>query len=175
LLLLPSGGKAVEKPLLEDAIAQDQHHKNRPRLAIPHTQIHRYLRRTLEMALDVVVVLLLVMLLAVTVQALWKLGQMIFYESTPYPTLLSHIVFVLILAELYRTLIFYLREHRVSVALIVEVAIVSTVQDLMLKSAHEFERQRVFGGAVLLLVLGGLLALERYFGQLSGASDTSAH
>jgi uncharacterized membrane protein (DUF373 family) len=40
---------------------------------------------------------------------------MIFYESTPYPTLLSHIVFVLILAELYRTLIVYLREHRVSV------------------------------------------------------------
>jgi uncharacterized membrane protein (DUF373 family) len=127
------------------------------------------------MAQDAVVVVLLVMLLAITVQALWKLGQMIFYESTPYPTLLSHIVFVLILAELYRTLIFYLREHRVSVALIVEVAIVSTVQDLMLKSAHEFEQQRVFGSALLLLVLGGLLALERYFGRLSGTSDTSAH
>jgi uncharacterized membrane protein (DUF373 family) len=84
-------------------------------------------------------------------------------------------VFVLILAELDRTLIVYLREHRVSVALIVEVAIVSTVQDLMLKSAHEYDPQRVFGGALLLLVLGGLLALERYFGRLSGVSDTSAH
>jgi uncharacterized membrane protein (DUF373 family) len=59
--------------------------------------------------------------------------------------------------------------------LIVEVAIVSTVQDLMLKSAHEFGLQRVLGGALLLLVLGGLLALERYFGQLNGASDISAH
>lgn len=47
---------------------------------------------------------------------------MIFHQNTPYPTLLSHIVFVLILAELYRTLIFYLREYCVSVVLIVEVA-----------------------------------------------------
>jgi uncharacterized membrane protein (DUF373 family) len=145
------------------------------RPTIPHTQLHHLLRRMLETAQDAIIVVLLVMLLAVTVQALWKLGQMILEQNTPYPALLSHIVFVLILAELYRTLIFYLREHRVSVALIVEVAIVSTLQDLILKSAHEFERERVFGTAVLLLVLGSLLALERYFGRFSGASDTSAH
>jgi uncharacterized membrane protein (DUF373 family) len=165
----------MEKQLLEDALAQDERPKSQRRPTIPHTQIHRFLRRTLEMAQDAVVVVLMVMLLAITVQALWQLGRMIFYESTPYPTLLSHIVFVLILAELYRTLIFYLREHRVSVALIVEVAIVSTVQDVMLKSAHEFDLQRILGVALLLLVLGGLLALERHFGRLSGASDTSAH
>ena len=167
----------MEKQLLEDVLVQDQRsksqHHHRP--TIPHTQMHRFLRRILEMAQDVVVVVLMVMLLAITVQALWQLGQMIFYESTPYPTLLSHIVFVLILAELYRTLIFYLREHRVSVALIVEVAIVSTVQDVMLKSAHEFDLHRILGVALLLLVLGGLLALERYFGQVGGASDTSAY
>ena len=124
---------------------------------------------------DAVVVLLLVMLLGLTVQALWKLGQMILEQNTPYPALPSHIVFVLILAEIYRTLIFYLREHRVSVALIVEVAIVSTLRDLILKSAHEFEQERVVGTAVLLLVLGSLLALGRHFGRISGASDTSAH
>jgi hypothetical protein len=47
--------------------------------------------------------------------------------------------------------------------------------DLILKSAHEFHPQRAFGGALLLLVLDGLLALERFFGRLIGASDTSAH
>ena len=36
------------------------------------------------------------------------------------------------LAELYRTLIFYLREHRVSVAPILEIAIVTSVNDLNL-------------------------------------------
>jgi uncharacterized membrane protein (DUF373 family) len=161
---------------VEAALAQGEldHHRHRP--DIPHTQVHYILRRTLETAQDGIVVILLIMLLAVMVQMLWNLGLMIAQPGTTYPALVSQIVFVLILAELYRTLVFYLREHRVSVALIVEVAIVSTVQDLILKSAHEeFEVQRLLGSAVLLLVLGGLLASERYFGQLSGASDTSAH
>ena len=73
-------------------------------------------------------------------------------------------------------LVFYLREHRVSVVLIVEVAIVSRVQDLILKSAHEeFEVQRIFGSTILLFVLGTLLASVRYFGRWSGAADISAH
>ena len=51
------------------------------------------------------------MLLALTVQALWKLGEMIFSpKHTLSHVAVWHIVFVLILAELYRTLIFYLRE-----------------------------------------------------------------
>ena len=161
---------------VETALAQGELDPHRRRPDIPHTQVHYLLRRTLETAQDAIVVVLLIMLLAVMGQTLWNLGLMIAQPGTKYPALVSQIVFVLILAELYRTLVFYLREHRVSVALIVEVAIVSTVQDLILKSAHEeFEVQRLLGSAVLLLVLGGLLASERYFGQLSGASDTSAH
>ena len=160
----------------ENVVIQGDRSHSRRHSDVPHTQVHHLLRRTLEVGQDAIVVVLLVMLLAVMVQALWNLGLMIAQPGTTYPTLVSQIVFVLILAELYRTLVFYLREHRVSVALIVEVAIVSTVQDLILKSAHaEFEMQRLIGSAVLLLVLGGLLASERYFGRLSGASDTSAH
>ncbi len=166
----------MENQLSEDVVIQGERYHRRRHADIPHTQVHQVLRRSLETAQDVIVVILLVMLLAVMAQTLWNLGWMIVQPGTTYPTLVSQIVFVLILAELYRTLVFYLREHRVSVALIVEVAIVSTVQDLILKSAHaEFEMQRLIGSAVLLLVLGGLLASERYFGRLSGASDTSAH
>ena len=54
------------------------------------------------------------------------------------PRLLSEVVFVLILTEVYRLLIFYLREHRISVALTIEVALVSTLREVMLKGAHEF-------------------------------------
>lgn len=155
--------------------ACEDHTQDQRSLPVPHTQVQDYLRRILETSQDVIVVVLLLMLLIMTLQALWKLAQMIFQESAPSPTVLSQIVFVLILAELYRTLIFYLREHRVSVALIVEVAIVVTVHDLILRWAHEYVEPRVLGSALLLLVLGGLLAMERYFGRLSGASDTSAH
>lgn len=166
----------MKNQLSEDTVIQGDRYQSRGHSDVPHTQVHHLLRRTLETAQDVVVVILLVMLLAVMVQALWNLGLMAVKAGTPYPTLVSQIVFVLILTELYRTLVFYLREHRVSVALIVEVAIVSTVRDLILKSApEEFAVQRLLGSAVLLLVLGGLLASERYFGRFSGACDTSAH
>jgi uncharacterized membrane protein (DUF373 family) len=142
---------------------------------IPHTPVHAVLRSTLETALDVIVIVLLLMLLAITVEVLWRIGTLIVARETPYAMLVSHIVFVLVLAELYRTLIFYLREHRVSIALIVEVAIVTTLQHLLLSSAQAFDVQRVLGDSLLLLVLGALLAMERLFGRLSGATDTSAH
>jgi uncharacterized membrane protein (DUF373 family) len=132
---------------------------------VPHTQIHLRLRRMLETLQDVVVTLLMVLLLVLSVQALWRLGRMAVVESAATAQLLSEIVFVLILTELYRLMIFYLREHRISVALTVEVALVSTLREVMLKGAHEFEWPRLVGLSLLLTVLGGLLALERWMGR----------
>jgi uncharacterized membrane protein (DUF373 family) len=149
--------------------------QGQPRAVVPHTQIHDFLRRTLETAQDIIVTALMVLLLLIMVQALWRLVQLVLQQDTPIATLLSQIMFVLILTELYRTLIHYLREHRISVALIVEIAIVSTLRELVLRGAHEFEEARVIASSVLLLVLGGLLAMERYFGQFESTSDTSAH
>lgn len=71
---------------------------------------------------------------------------------------------MLILMELYRLLIFDLREHRVSVALAVEVARFSTLREVMLRGAHDFEWSRLMSLSVLLLVLGALLATERWMG-----------
>ena len=96
-------------------------------------------------------------------------------EEASTSQLLSEIVLVLILAELYRLLIFYLRDHRISVALTIEVALVSTLREVMLKGAHEFEGLRLLGISLLLVVLGGLLAMERRMGHWRNeASETDA-
>ena len=129
---------------------------------VPHTQIHAHARRVLEHLQDVVAFLLMTLLLALALQTLWRLARMAFVEAAPTNLLLSEIIFVLILMEVYRLLIFYLREHRVSVVLTVEVALISTLQELMLKGAHEFEWPRLVALSLLLVVLGGLLALERW-------------
>lgn len=130
----------------------------------PHTQIHTLLRRSLENLQDVVVVLLLLLLAMLSLQALWRLGRMALVENAGPTLLLSEVIFLLILTELYRLLIFYLREHRISVALAVEVALVSTLREVMLKGAHEFDWTRLLALSLLLIVLGGLLALERWSG-----------
>lgn len=129
---------------------------------VPYTQIHTHARRLLEHLQDVVAFLLMALLLALALQTLWRLARMAFVEAPPTNLLLSEIIFVLILMEVYRLLIFYLREHRVSVVLTVEVALISTLQELMLKGAHEFDWPRLVALSLLLVVLGGLLALERW-------------
>jgi len=146
------------------------------RIAIPHTQIHGWLRRGLEMAQDAVVILLMLLLIAIALEALAHLARMTFVERATPPVLLSEVVYVLILTELYRTLIYYLREHRVSVSLMLEVAIVSVLRDQILSTAQSPEWPRVLSGSLLLLVLGALLAVERWFARArSDASETSAH
>jgi uncharacterized membrane protein (DUF373 family) len=132
---------------------------------IPHTQVHTLLRRTFENLQDVIAALLMVLLLVLSLQALWRLAHMALVEGAPPTQVLSEVLFLLILMELYRLLIFYLREHRISVALAVEVALVTTLREVMVKEAHDLEWLRLLGVSLLLIVLGGLLAMERWMGR----------
>lgn len=142
---------------------------------VPYTQVHFLLRRMLENVQDVVASLLMVVLLVLSLQAIWRLARMAIFEAAATTQLLSEVVFVLILMEVYRLLIFYLREHRISVALTVEVALVSTLREVMLKGAHEFEWPRLVAISLLLLVLGGLLAMVRWMGRCrNDVSETDA-
>jgi len=142
---------------------------------VPHTQVHTLLRRTLETLQDIVAVLLMVLLLVLSLQTLWRLARMALIEAAPTGQLLSEIVFLLILIEVYRLMIYYLREHRISVTLTVEVALVSTLREVMLKGVHEFEWYRLMAVSLLLVVLGGLLAMERWMGACRNEmSETDA-
>ena len=143
---------------------------------VPHTQVHGYLRRVLENAQDALVIVLMLLLLAMTAHTLWRIGvALVMSRDTPV-ALVSEIVFVLLLGELYRTLIVYLREHRVSVALMVEVAIVSILREVILSSGRAFELAHAGAIALVLAVLGALLALERLRpGAAHRMSEMSAH
>jgi uncharacterized membrane protein (DUF373 family) len=115
------------------------------------------------------------LLIAVALRALWLLFRMALLERTSSQAILSQVVFILILTELYRTLIFYLREHRVAVGLVVEAAIVSILRDLMLTMPHSHWSMNLSISG-LLLVLGMMLALDRWLTRTRNeVSETSAH
>ncbi len=135
--------------------------RGEPRPA-PHTQVHALLRRTLETLQDVIATLLILLLFVLSLQALWRLARTAINGAAPMTELLSEIVFVLILFEVYRMMIYYLHQHRVSVTLMVEVALVSILRELMLKGAYEFEWPRLIALSLILGVLGGLLAMNRW-------------
>ncbi len=149
-------------PSCEVPMGSSQRHSALP---IPYTQVHTLLRRTFENVQDLLASLLMALLLVLSLKSLWVLGRIIFSDTNNTMQALSEIVFVLILMELYRLLIFYLREHRVSVALTVEVALVSTLREVMLEGVHQLEPWRLAALSLFLLVLGGLLALERSLGR----------
>ncbi|MGB6299503.1 MAG: phosphate-starvation-inducible PsiE family protein [Rivularia sp. (in: cyanobacteria)] len=72
----------------------------------------------------------------------------------------ADILFLLILVELFRLLIIYLQEHRVSIGVAVEVSIVSALREIIVKGVLEIGWTQVLATCAFLLVLGVLLVLR---------------
>jgi uncharacterized membrane protein (DUF373 family) len=112
-------------------------------------QTHPTPRKYLELTQDVIVFCLCVMLLVTMGIKLFHLGQLLI-QRTDFSLVVGDILFILVLVELFRLLLIYLEEHRVSVATMVEVGIVATLREVILIEALHIEWQR-------LLVLCALL------------------
>ncbi len=72
----------------------------------------------------------------------------------------ADILFLLILVELFRLLIIYLQEHRVSIGVAVEVSIVSALREIIVQGVLELSWTQVLATCGFLLVLGVLLVLR---------------
>lgn len=127
--------------------------------------LHRILRQYFELAQDLVVAALCAVVLAVMAETIWSLARLAFSGARDAALVLSQIVLILILVELFRTLLFYLSEHRVSVSLMLEVAIVSELREILLNPPSVVNAQQVYSNATLLLVLGVLLLADRYLSR----------
>ncbi|BAY27731.1 hypothetical protein NIES2100_75560 [Calothrix sp. NIES-2100] len=72
----------------------------------------------------------------------------------------ADILFLLILVELFRLLIIYLQEQRISIGVAVEVSIVSALREVIVKGVLEITSSQVLATCAFLLVLGVLLFLR---------------
>jgi uncharacterized membrane protein (DUF373 family) len=129
--------------------------------SIPHTDVHRTMRRWFELAQDFIVASLAVIMLVVMVQGLWVLARLAIVLGGDASEVLSQIVLVLILVELFRTLVFYLHEHRVEVPLMLEVAFVSELREILLNQPTSLG-PALYGNAILLVILGSMLLAFRF-------------
>jgi hypothetical protein len=84
------------------------------------------------------------------------------------------------MVELVRLLLVYLREHHVAIDFMVELGIVSTLREVVLKGVVELDWEQIVALSIFLLALGLLLRFgdvrPRHFG-LSGhrsAADSAA-
>ncbi|KAB8331419.1 hypothetical protein SD80_023165 [Scytonema tolypothrichoides VB-61278] len=72
----------------------------------------------------------------------------------------ADILSLLILVELFRLLIIYLQEQRVSIGVAVEVSIVSVLREMIVRGVLETSFMQVFAACAFLVVLGVLLVVR---------------
>jgi uncharacterized membrane protein (DUF373 family) len=102
-----------------------------------------------------------------------RLGEMFFSLLHPldFQLVTSDILFVLILVELFRLLIIYLREQRVSIGATVEVSIVSALREVILQEVLDIPVAQILGICGFLLALGVLLLIRAWMFRLFNPVD----
>jgi uncharacterized membrane protein (DUF373 family) len=132
---------------------------------------HEGLRRYLELTQDIIVLGLCAMLFIAMLIKLVHLGSLML-QGTDFSALVGDVLFILVLIELFRLLLIYLEEHRFSVSTMVEVGIVSTLREIILKGPMEADWRQLLVLCAFILTLGAVL---RYSGiQATQRSDHGA-
>jgi|SRR5579875_501636 len=152
--------EGTERPVMQsDADLNQDRTTQRPGAdgVEPHTALHALLRGLLESVQDVIVLGLCVVLFLIMVRALWDLGQGALSSHVDVRGLLSQVLFVTLLVELYRLLVVYLREHRVAVDFVVEIALVSALREVVLRGVTELTWEQLLAITAFVLALGALL------------------
>ena len=133
--------------------------------------------RNLEFFQDFIIISLCLGLFCVM---LIRLGDMFLSFLSPLDLrqVTSDILFILILVELFRLLIDHIQQQRTSVAAAVEITMVSALREVILRGVLEIPRDQIFGIAVFLVVLAGILValpwISRFLEQVKTANPETA-
>jgi uncharacterized membrane protein (DUF373 family) len=115
--------------------------------------------RVLETIQDLFVISLCIALFALMAIQLREM----FFELLPpldFPGVTSDILFLLILVELFRLLIIYLQEQRVSIGVAVEVSIVSVLREVIVRGVLETSWIQILAACAFLMVMAALLVVR---------------
>jgi len=125
---------------------------------ILYTRVHEIFRRVLENIQDVIIIGICVVLFILMIKAI---AGLLFSLVQPFDfkTIAAELIYILVLIEIYRLLIIYLREHRIAVDIMIEVGIVSALREIILHGILEIDPLKIIAISVLFVAL---LLLLRY-------------
>ncbi|MEG3440247.1 phosphate-starvation-inducible PsiE family protein [Pannus brasiliensis CCIBt3594] len=115
--------------------------------------------QTLEMVQDLIVICLCIGLFSFMALEVWEMFMSLL-PPIQFRIITADILFLLILVELFRLLIIYLQEKRVSIGVAVEVSIVSVLREVIVRGVLETGWTQVLAACAFLLVLGALMVLR---------------
>jgi uncharacterized membrane protein (DUF373 family) len=115
--------------------------------------------RALEVIQDLIVISLCLGLFCVMVLQLRETFSTMFQQLN-FHEVTADIMFLLILVELFRLMIIYLQEHRISIGVAVEVAIVSMLREVIVRGVLEVAWPQLLSTGFLLMVMALLLVVR---------------
>ncbi len=154
----------------------DAPHPNGPVLtAIPwHQQLRRIqIVRSLEAVQDLIIVSLTLGLFGVMVLQL-KSTFSALLSSAEFHEVTADILFILILVELFRLLIIYLQEQRVSIGVAVEIAIVSVLREVIVRGVLETEWHQILAVCLFLVTMALLMVVRVWLPPTFAGVDPEA-
>jgi uncharacterized membrane protein (DUF373 family) len=119
----------------------------------PHTGVHRVSRRFLEPAQDILVLARGVALFGLMARSLAGLIRELLEPNIDFRAVIAEVLFVLVMVELVRLLVIYLEEHRVAVDFMVELGIVATLREIVLRGVVEIPWEQIAAISIFLLAL----------------------
>jgi uncharacterized membrane protein (DUF373 family) len=135
----------------------------------PHTAVHRAARRFLEPTQDLLVVGIGLALFGLMLRTLARLIREIFAPALDFRVVIAEVLFMLVMVEVVRLLIVYLQEHRIAVDFMVELGIVATLREVVLRGVTDLDWRQVAALTAFLAALGALLR----FGDLRTRTSRS--
>src|SRR6266403_4360594 len=127
-------------------------------------------RRFLEPAQDLLVLGIGLALFALMARTLVRLFRELLAPTLDFRVVIAEVLFMLVMVEVVRLVIIYLEEHRIAVDFMVELGIVATLREIVLRGVTELSWQQVIALTALLLALGALLR----FGDLRAISSLTS-
>src|SRR5260370_30520019 len=106
---------------------------------------------------DLLVVAIGVALFGLMARGVFWLLREVFQPTLNFRQVIAEVLFILVMVEVVRLLIIYLQEHRVAVDFMVELGIVATLREIILRGVTELEWQQAVALTTFLLALGALL------------------
>ena len=117
-----------------------------------YTRIHELFRRILENIQDVIIIGICVVLFILMIRSILMLVVNLF-GSYEFRVIAAELIYILVLIEIYRLLIIYLREHRIAVDIMIEVGVVSALREIILHGVLEIDPMKIIAIAILFVAL----------------------
>ncbi|WP_216918651.1 phosphate-starvation-inducible PsiE family protein [Synechococcus sp. CCAP 1479/9] len=149
-------------------------------VSAPHDAIpwHQQLRRSqivqsLEAVQDLIAISLCLGLFGVMVLQLKRTFSTLF-SASEFHEVTADILFILILVELFRLLIIYLQEQRVSIGVAVEIAIVSVLREVIVRGVLETDWQQILAVCLFLMTMALLMVVRVWLPPTFAGVDPEA-